>query len=41
MVSPVAVNNVLRFTSADLTAVPSTNSIPEKERIRYSGKEAH
>lgn len=40
MVSPVAVNSVLRFTSADLTSVPRTNSTPEKEiaisRIRYS-----
>lgn len=41
MVSPVAVNSVLRFTSADLTPVPRTNSIPENEIIaitwiRYS-----
>jgi len=40
MVSPVVVNSVLRFTSADLTPVPRTNSTPEKEitiaRIRYS-----
>lgn len=33
MVSPVAVNSVLRFTSADLTRVPRTNSIPKKKQV--------
>jgi len=33
MVSPVVVKSVLRFTSADLTPVPRTNSIPENKTI--------